>query len=102
MIVSMCLAAIDLHLCKRPRLAFLMLVLASLGRPEAWPFLGLYGLWAWRLVPRARPALAAGFASIPALWFGIPALTAKSWFVAGSLALNSPRELHQNKFVGVT
>ena len=28
-------------------------VLASLGRPEVWPFLGLYAIWAWR-AKRAR------------------------------------------------
>ena len=47
MIVTLCLAAIDGHLCRRPRLAFTMLVLASLGRPEAWAFAGLYAIWAW-------------------------------------------------------
>ena len=48
MIVSLCLGAIDCHLYKRPRAAFVLGVLASLGRPEAWPFLGLYSLWMWR------------------------------------------------------
>ncbi|MGH2896443.1 MAG: hypothetical protein ACRDPM_24675, partial [Solirubrobacteraceae bacterium] len=47
LIVAVCLAAIDCHLARRHKLAFLMLVLASLGRPEAWVFAGLYGLWAF-------------------------------------------------------
>jgi hypothetical protein len=34
MVVSLCLAAIDAQLSKRPRLAFVLLVLASLGRPR--------------------------------------------------------------------
>ncbi len=45
LIVAVCLAAIDCHLNRRYRLAFGMLVLASLGRPEAWVFAGLYALW---------------------------------------------------------
>ena len=52
LIVTLCLAAIDFHLSKRPRLAFAMLVLASLGRPEAWPFVVLYAVWGWRAVRR--------------------------------------------------
>ena len=46
--VTLCLAAIDCHLGRRPRLAFGALVLASLGRPEAWPFAALYAIWLWR------------------------------------------------------
>jgi hypothetical protein len=101
MIAAMCLGAVDFHLSKRPRLAFTMLVLASLGRPEAWPFAGLYALWALRTIPAMRVFVVAGLALIPLLWFGIPALTAKSFFVAGDLALHSPRALHGNKLYGV-
>jgi hypothetical protein len=98
-IVALCLGAIDCHLSGRPRIAFVLLVLASLGRPEAWPFTGLYALWLLR--GRVRILIGVGLASIPLLWFGIPALTAKTWFVAGNLALNSPRALHENKVTGV-
>jgi hypothetical protein len=101
MIVSICLAAIDAHLCERPRLALAMLALAGLGRPEAWAFLGLYGLWMWLRVPRGRAAVAGGFFVQPLLWFGVPGLTASSWFVASNLALHSSHKLHQNKIVGV-
>ena len=57
---TLCLAAIDCHFSKRPRLAFAMLVLASLGRPEAWPFAVLYALWGWRAVPSMRLLGAGG------------------------------------------
>jgi hypothetical protein len=99
--VTLCLAAIDCHLCRRPRLAFGALVLASLGRPEAWPFAGLYAIWLWRAVPGTRIMAVVGIASIPLLWFGISALTAKSWLRAGDLALNSANVIHGNKFTGV-
>ncbi len=100
MIVSLCLGAIDCHLCKRPRIAFVLLVLAALGRPEAWALLAIYALWLWRRQPRARAIISAALAPVPLLWFGIPALTAKSVFIAGDLALNSPRALHNNLILG--
>jgi hypothetical protein len=102
MVVAICLAAIDFHLAKRYRLAFLMLVLASMGRPEAWPFAGVYAVWAWFAVPGMRVLAVAGVASIPVIWFGVSALTAKSWLRAGDLALDSVNVIHGNKFVGVT
>ncbi len=103
LIVAVCLAAVDCHLSGRPRLAFVMLVLASLGRPEAWAFAGLYALWAWRAVPsRAmRLTLVLGLALIPAFWFTIPALTSHSWFISGDLALDQATAIHGNKVVGV-
>lgn len=100
MIVAMCLGAIDCWLCGRQRWALVLWVLSSLGRPEVWPLLGLYVLWAWWRVPSMRWLIVGGVALVPLLWFGIPALTAKTAFVAGDNALHSPRELHANKITG--
>jgi hypothetical protein len=100
-IVSLCLAAIDCHLSERPRWAFVLLVLAGLGRPEVWLFIGLYALWAWRAVPRMRILLIAGVAVIPALWFGVSALTAKTWLRAGDVALGSRNALRHHEIKGV-
>jgi hypothetical protein len=100
MIVSLCLAAIDCQLSGRLRWAFWLWVLAALGRPEAWPFLGLYVVWIWRRKPERQVELVAGLALVPLLWFGIPALTAKSFFIAGDNALHSPRQLHGSKIFG--
>ncbi len=100
MIVSLCLAAIDCQLSGRRNWAFWLWVLGALGRPEVWPFLGVYSVWAWRTFPSMRRMLVAGIVLIPAFWFGIPALTAKSAFIAGDNALHSPRELHSNKLLG--
>ncbi|MGO9752671.1 MAG: hypothetical protein ACLP8S_21450 [Solirubrobacteraceae bacterium] len=100
MIVSLCLGTIDCHLSRRPRIAFALLVLAALGRPEAWAFAGLYAIWLWRRDPQARVLIAGSLALIPILWFGIPALTAQSFLIAGKLALNSPRALHNNLITG--
>jgi hypothetical protein len=101
LIVLLCLAAIDCHLSRRPRLAFAMLVLASLGRPEVWLFAGLYAVWSWRAVPAMRLLAVLGLALIPAFWFTIPALTSHSWFISGDLALNQATVIHGNKILGV-
>jgi hypothetical protein len=101
LIVSLCLGAIDCHLSRRPRWAFALLVLASLGRPEVWPFIAAYAVWAWLAVPSMRWILVAGAVVVLALWFGIPGLTSKSFFQAGSNALGSGRAIHGNKVTGI-
>lgn len=100
MIAAFCLGAIDLHLSGRPRLAFVLGGLAALGRPEVWPFLGLYALWCWWRVPAMRWLLVAGVAAIVLLWFGIPALTSRSPFVAGANAFGSGRRLRHDRVLG--
>jgi hypothetical protein len=100
MIVALCLAAIDAQLSGRPRLAFALGVLGSLGRPEMWPFLGLYAIWCWRAIPEMRRFLAGGLLVMLVMWFGIPALTSRTPFVAASNALGSGRALHSNKALG--
>lgn len=100
MIAALCLGAVDCHLSKRPRLAFALGALASLGRPEVWPFLGLYSLWAWFRLPAMRWLIIAGVLAIVLLWFGIPALTSRSPFVAGANAFGSGRRLRHGRVLG--
>jgi hypothetical protein len=100
MIVSLCLAAIDLHLDGRTRLAFAAGALAGLGRPEVWPFLGLYLLWAWARRPGTRPVLIGGVVVMALLWFGIPALTSRTPFVAAANAMDSGRRLTSDQVGG--
>jgi hypothetical protein len=100
MIVALVLGAIDCHLSGRPRWAFVLGGLASLGRPEAWPFLALYSIWAWRRIPSMRPLIVGGAVAILALWFGIPALTSRTPFVAASNAMDSGRALTHNRVFG--
>jgi hypothetical protein len=100
MLVTVCLAAIDCHLNGRHRWAWWLLALAALGRPEMWPFAGLYAIWAWLKIPSMRWMLYAGAIAGAFLWFGIPEITNHRPDIAGQLALRSPRELHANKVVG--
>ncbi len=101
MIVALCLAAIDCHLSGRHRWAFWIWWLASLGRPEVWPYYALAGLWLWRTTPAYRRWLIASVVLLVFLWFGIPGLTSKSFLTAGNIAQNSPRAIHGNKVTGV-
>jgi hypothetical protein len=91
--VTLCLAAIDCHMSARPRATWVLLVLLSLGRPEAWTVAGLYALWAWRAIPSMRSQIALGVAVVPAMWFGIAAVTSRSWSIASDIALGSTRTL---------
>ncbi len=100
MIVALCLGAIDCHLYERPRAAFVLGVLAALGRPEVWPFLGLYSIWQWRRRADMRGLLVGGWVIVVLLWFGIPALTSRSPFVAASNAMGSGRRLTSDKVFG--
>lgn len=99
MLVTVCLAAIDCHLNGRHRWTWWLLVLASLGRPEVWPFAGLYAIWAWLKIPSMRWMLYAGVIGSAFLWFGIPTITNHRPNIAGELALKSPRKCTSNKIV---
>ncbi len=100
MIVALCLGAIDCHLSGRPRWAFVLGALASLGRPEVWPFLGLYSIWAWRAIPSMRWLIGGGIVVLLLFWFGIPALSSRSPFVSASNAFGSGRRLRSNRVFG--
>src|SRR4051794_36432068 len=66
--VGLMLWAIERHLDGRVAHAIVLGTLVCLMRPELFPFLGLYGLWAWRGEPRLRPLLAAAFVLLPLAW----------------------------------
>ena len=98
--VAFSLAAVDCHLSGRPRWAFALGALASLGRPEIWPLVALYSVWAWRTIPSMRLLIMLGLGAVLLLWFGIPALTSRSPFVAASNAFRSGRRLRSDQVGG--
>jgi hypothetical protein len=69
---------IELHLEDRPTSAFAAGVGLALLRPEAGPFLVVYGVWLWRNRPRRRGVVVGGAVAVPLLWFG------GDWWGAGS------------------
>jgi len=69
LLAAMVLWAFERHLDGRRDHALYLGFLAALLRPEAWPFLGLYGLWLWFRDSRLRLRLVALAVLIPAVWF---------------------------------
>ena len=100
LMTTLCLGAIDAHLSGRRRLAWALLVLTSLGRPEAWIVTGVYAVWAWRSEPALRTSLIVGAAAIPYLWFGIPTITTGNPLIAGKIEADSTVALHGNRVSG--
>jgi hypothetical protein len=79
------LAAVDAHLSRRPKLAYVLLFLAGLNRPEAWAIVGLYGIYLiWR-VPGTRALVLGGWALTLVAWYLPTAVAAKSIFQASKL-----------------
>ena len=61
---------------------------------------GRLSLWMWLRVPRTRWLVAGGWVAIVLLWFGIPALTSRTPFVAAANALDSGRRLTSDQIFG--
>jgi hypothetical protein len=100
MLVTFVLAGVDTFLLGRYRWTLAFGVLAALGRPEVWPFLGLFMIWAWFKMPSLRWMLVAGVGVIAFMWFGIPTITNGRPNISGELAKQSPRALHHDRFFG--
>jgi hypothetical protein len=101
LMTTLCLAAIDAHLSGHRRLAWVLIVLTSLGRPEAWLVTAVYAAWLWRTEPSLRRAVGVGLVAIPALWFGIPAITSDSPFIAGKVEADSTVAVPGNRILGM-
>jgi hypothetical protein len=69
MLGGLALWAFERHLDGRRDHALYLGVAAALMRPEAWPFLALYGLWLWFRDPHLRARMVAFAVLIPAVWF---------------------------------
>lgn len=68
LLIAAILAAVERHAAGHSRAAFGLGVAAALLRPEAWPFIGLYGLWLWARDPGARRLIAGSALVVAALW----------------------------------
>jgi hypothetical protein len=101
MVVALLLAAVELQLVRRRGPAYACLILAALGRPEVWPFVCVYVLWAWRAAPRTRLWAILGALLVPLLWFGVSALTSHDWLEPGFQALYASTAIHGAKIPGV-
>lgn len=70
LLVAAVLWAVERHLAGRHRVALGLGLAAALVRPEAWPFLGLYAVWAWHRRAAPRWLVALVLLVVPVLWFG--------------------------------
>ncbi len=69
-LVALCLLAVERHLDRRREHCLLLLLAASLIRPEAWPFLAGYAVYLWRAEPARRRLAALSLLAVPVLWIG--------------------------------
>src|SRR4051812_15085516 len=90
LLVALGLAAADRHLAGRNRHAFLLGIGAALLRPEAWPLIGLYGLWLFWRDPGARKLVVAAFVSLPLLWL-LPELWGSGDLLRAAHRAHNPR-----------
>ena len=100
MIVSLCLGAIDCHLYKRPRAAFVLGCWRRWDGPRRGRFWRMYSLWMWLRLPGTRWLVGGGWVALALLWFGIPAITSRTPFVSASNALDSGRRLTSDQVGG--
>lgn len=70
LLVALVLGAVEAHASGRRRVALIVGVLASLLRPEVWPFLVLYAVSLRPARDADRLAVATLIAFVPMLWFG--------------------------------
>lgn len=102
-LVGCALWAIERFLAGRRWQAFALGVALGLMRPEAWPFMIVFGAWlAWREPTwRARVGVLAGLALMPVMWFAPPGVTTGNWFSAATQAHEYDGHLGANVLVTV-
>ncbi|MEA2391616.1 MAG: hypothetical protein QOK31_1725, partial [Solirubrobacteraceae bacterium] len=89
LLVAAVLGAVLCHLDGRHERALLAMLAAALVRPEAWPFLGLYAVWAWRTRRARAPVVAGLLLAVPVLWLGPDWYSSGDPFTGSRLARHS-------------
>jgi hypothetical protein len=109
MLVTIGLAGLDMFLLGRYRWTLLLGVIAALGRPEFFAFVGpfmvFYVVRSWHRLPRRQAMVeiglvAVGAAAIVFMWWGVPWITNGRPNISGELAKLSPRALKHNQIRG--
>jgi hypothetical protein len=78
--------AIDRHLSGSQRLAYLLLFLGALNRPEFSPIVFLYAVYLWVQVPDSRPLAIALLVLVPIFWLVPPGIVSGNFLQAGTAA----------------
>jgi hypothetical protein len=91
-------AALEVERPRRGMLVLILLLLASLMRPEAWLMAGLYVIWiGWRASWPERLLYAALAAAGPVIWVGIDTVVTGHPFFSLSHTAGLAEELGRNK-----
>jgi hypothetical protein len=94
LLIGVWLWALDRMLAGRHWQAYMLISAEGLMRPEAWPFLGLYGLWlCWR-EPGMRVWVLLGWVAQPVGWFVPP------WISTGEPLLAATHAAEYNGGLG--
>ena len=88
--------AIDAMLRRRHLLAYTLVAVEGLMRPEAWLFLFAYGVWLWFKQPRLRVWVVVCLVAQPTAWFLPPGLSTGHPFMAATNAHSFNGRLGQN------
>jgi hypothetical protein len=78
--------AIDRLIARRHWQAFMLVVAEGLMRPEAWPFLVVYGVWLFWRMPSMRVWVVLGWIVQPVGWFVPPWISTGQPFLAATHA----------------
>jgi len=73
-VAALTLWAIDRHLSHAPRVAYFLVFVATLNRPEFSPFLVLYAIYLWLRVPGTRTLAVGLLVLVPIAWLLPPLL----------------------------
>ena len=101
LLIATSLWAVDRFLDGRRGSAFILGVATCLMRPEAWPFLAVYGIWLWIREPRLRVLVVAGALAVPFFWFVPPWIGSGQPFLAATHAREYNGHLGSDPFVEV-
>jgi hypothetical protein len=97
-LIGVWLWAVERLFCRRHGQAYTLLALEGWMRPEAWPFLFVYGVYLFWKHPRMRVWVLLGLISQPAAWFGPPWISNGQPFLAANHASEYNGDLGSSPF----
>ena len=101
LLIGVWLWAIERFFCRRHFQAYLLLAIEGWMRPEAWPFLLVYGIYLFWKHPSLRVWVVLGLIAQPVGWFGPPWISTGQPFMAATHASLYNGQLGSNWFVTV-
>jgi hypothetical protein len=100
-LIACALWAVDRALARRHGQAWFLLCCEGLMRPEAWPFLLLYGAWLFWRAPSMRAWVVIGLVAQPVGWFVPPWISTGQPFLAATHASEYNGHLGADPFATV-